>query len=169
MTIKKYVVLSPVKTADGTVFDGTVDIDDRDVAELRASGVIGEEYVAGQMLTDDQKLDAVKQAILMLNVDNGELWLKDGKPNAASVTEIVGFNVSASLRDQAWDAVKTNAQADVVNTPTAEAQANTTGISATNPATLESLANTTDTTAAEAAPADAAYVPLVIAGGESQV
>lgn len=105
MATNKYAVLSPIKTSEGIVSDGFVDVDDKEVDKLQAEGVIGEQFVE-PTLTDDQKLDAVKQAIVSLNVDNVELWTKDGKPNAASITEIVGFSVSAALRDKAWDIVK---------------------------------------------------------------
>jgi len=49
---------------------------------------------------------AIVAAIEKLNVDNPDVWLRDGRPNASSLTEIVGWTVSAAERDAAWAAIQ---------------------------------------------------------------
>lgn len=109
--LKKYEVLSPIKTIGGIVVEGSIELDDKDAAELKALGAIGglvaiEVIPTKPALSDEQKLDAVKAAIGTLDAANTDVWTAAGKPNAAALTAIVGFDVSAALRDAAWDLVK---------------------------------------------------------------
>lgn len=106
--MREYKVLSPIKTLDGIVAAGLIMIPMNEADELIKVGAIAEIEAPPEKpaLSDEQKLDAVKTAIGTLDTANADVWTASGKPNAAALTAIVGFDVSAALRDTAWDLVK---------------------------------------------------------------
>lgn len=53
-------------------------------------------------LSQDQKLSAVIAAIGTMDLNLKENTIGNGSPDAGKLTELVGFNVSASLRNDAW-------------------------------------------------------------------
>ena len=59
-------------------------------------------------LTDEEKQQAVVNAINVLNIDLPELWLKDGRPETSALMKIVPFKVTAKMRDAAWAEVVTD-------------------------------------------------------------
>lgn len=99
----KYRVLGPVKTAAGIVTEGYVDIDDGEVAELVALGVIGEAEDA------QSREAAIVTAIGQLDKENADLWLRDGMPVTDAVAAITGFSVSAAERNAAWQKLNSGA------------------------------------------------------------
>lgn len=96
-----------------------IDLEDEFSDPLVAVGVIKEGYegtekapantanTANTGPTDPtERLDAIKAAINTLNIDNGDLWLRDGKPNVAAIVDVTGWNLTAAERDAAWVEVK---------------------------------------------------------------
>ncbi|MBL4832645.1 MAG: hypothetical protein JKY26_01615 [Pseudomonas sp.] len=53
-------------------------------------------------LSQEQKLSAVIAAISTMDLNSKENTIGNGSPDAGKLTELVGFNVSASLRNDAW-------------------------------------------------------------------
>lgn len=67
-------------------------------------------------LSQEQQLSAVIAAIGTMDLTNEENTIGNGSPDAFLLTEIVGFNVSASLRNEAWVAFeKEQALTDALN------------------------------------------------------
>lgn len=62
-------------------------------------------------ISDNEKLAAVIEAIGMLDEKDETHFTKDGKPDANTLTSLVGFQVSAALRDEAFAATQTEAAA----------------------------------------------------------
>lgn len=54
------------------------------------------------VLSDAEKLAAIKEAMTALDKTVEGNWTKGGLPNAVAVSAIVGFDVSATLRDEVW-------------------------------------------------------------------
>lgn len=106
--MREYKVLGPIKTLDGIIATGLIMLAINEAEDLIKIGAIAELEAPPEKtaLSEDQKLDAVKAAIGTLDADNTDVWTGAGKPNAAALTAIVGFDVSAVLRDAAWDLVK---------------------------------------------------------------
>lgn len=48
-------------------------------------------------------LSAVVSAILGLDPDDESLWTSDGKPTVDALEEVLGYGVSADVRDRAWE------------------------------------------------------------------
>jgi len=73
-------------------------------------------------LSQEQQLSAVVTAIGTMDLTNEENTIGNGSPDAGKLTDLVGFNVSAKLRDEAWaefdaakalaDAIKTDSEQD---------------------------------------------------------
>ena len=97
----KYQVLSPIKINDETVTEGYVEIPDKEVATLQQLGVIGEQEPTSAVVAA-QRMDAIIAAIHAMDKKNLDLWLKDGKPDAAVISEATGLVVTAAERNQAW-------------------------------------------------------------------
>jgi hypothetical protein len=53
-------------------------------------------------LSDADKTTAIRDAMVSLDKDVAANWTKGGLPNAVAVSAIVGFDVSATLRDEVW-------------------------------------------------------------------
>lgn len=54
-----------------------------------------------KVLTEGEKLEAVRRAMDELDPDNEEHFTNAGKPDARALTQILGWNVTAALRDAA--------------------------------------------------------------------
>lgn len=71
---------------------------------------------SGDELSQEQQLSAVVTAIGTMDLTNEENTIGNGSPDAGKLTELVGFNVSASLRNEAWVAFeKEQALTDALN------------------------------------------------------
>lgn len=46
------------------------------------------------------------EAISLLDPEDKTLWTKTGMPNKSAIEDILGFNISASERTQAWNEIK---------------------------------------------------------------
>lgn len=117
---KPYTVVNKVIHDQEEFLAGSrIDLDDKQAQPLLdlgavTSGYDGKEKApepadAGKTpvtLSDAEKLEAVKAVIGSLDIENTELWTKSGSPNATALGGLVGFDVSASLRDAAWNEVK---------------------------------------------------------------
>lgn len=55
-----------------------------------------------------ERLAAITTAIGQLDPNNGDAWLRDGKPDTAAISAFTGWTVSAAERNTAWLAI--NAQ-----------------------------------------------------------
>lgn len=53
-----------------------------------------------------ERQKAIIEAIGKFNVDNRNLWLKDGRPEAGALSDVLGWQVSAKERDAAWAELK---------------------------------------------------------------
>lgn len=53
-------------------------------------------------LSAEERLAAIKQAITGLDADVASSWTKSGAPAVPAITAVVGFDVTAAERDQAW-------------------------------------------------------------------
>lgn len=109
--LKTYKVLFGAVRADGVLHTDTVDLSEKDARRLIAIGTIEplEEQPSNNgetELTDEQKRDSVVEAIGALDADNEDNFTKSGLPNANVLSDIVGFDVSADLRDDALKSVK---------------------------------------------------------------
>jgi hypothetical protein len=108
--MKTYNVLSPVRTESGLVKAGTISLSDSDAEELLSIGVIGltetqanDAPTAPAVTTDPAvRKAAIVEAIGKLDTTNTDQWLQDGRPDAASLSEITGWNVGAAERNDAW-------------------------------------------------------------------
>ena len=63
-------------------------------------------------LSQEQQQAAVVTAIGTMDLTNEENTIGNGAPDAGKLTELVGFNVSASLRNDAWAQVQANSEQD---------------------------------------------------------
>lgn len=99
--MSKYKVLNPVKTPDGIVREGYIEVAAGEVEELTRAGVIGEQE---PVLTSApvERTAEIQAAISQLDMTDVALWLKDGSPKTESIAAITGYSVSAAERDAAW-------------------------------------------------------------------
>ena len=111
MATRTYVAKSPINH-DGKFIpvEGKLEMDEKNAASLVEAGVI-EEAPADKKQPEGptdhaERSAAIKDAIGKLNVDNGELWLKDGRPDAKAIEGVTGWPVSAKERDAAWAELK---------------------------------------------------------------
>ena len=103
--MKTYNVLSPVKDADGIHLPGSpIALEDAHAKELLELGAIGEQPEPAVQPSREQ---LIRAAILKLDKTNDDVWLKDGKPDAAAITGLAGWPVTATERDAAWAALQT--------------------------------------------------------------
>ena len=104
--MKDHKALKPIKDLDGIHQPGeTVALSDKDAAELIALGAV-EEIAPTAELTAEERLTAITAAIHQLDPENGDLWLRDGKPDISALTAITGWPVSAAERTTAWLALQ---------------------------------------------------------------
>jgi len=111
--MKNYTVITPVKDAAGIHQAGEViELSDKDGAELLGLGAVAESTVpvapiVPQSPVDETvRLDAIKAAIVALDKNNADLWLKDGKPSTDAIAAITGWLVTAGDRNTAWTALQ---------------------------------------------------------------
>lgn len=97
----KYQVLSPIKTADGIVTDGHVEIPDGEVEALKQLGIIGEAEPATAR-SDDSRLKALIDTISKLDKADASLWTGSGLPKTEALAAATGGPVTAAERDAAW-------------------------------------------------------------------
>lgn len=85
-----------------------------DLEEMKGLGVVKENEV-GIVLEESavelekgpvDELAEVLNAIPMLDESDNTLWTSDNKPKVDAIQEIVGFEVSAELRDAAWSEIQ---------------------------------------------------------------
>lgn len=100
--MKDHKVLVPIKDLDGIRQPGeTVSLSDKDAAELIALGAV-EEIARPAEPTAEERLAAITAAIHQLDPNNGDLWLRDGKPDISALAAITGWPVTAAERNAAW-------------------------------------------------------------------
>lgn len=97
----KFKVLNPIKTPEGIVRDGYIEVADKEVEELTRAGVIGEQEPVLTAAPADRAAE-IQAAISQLDMTDSSLWLKDGSPKTESIAAITGWNVSADERNAAW-------------------------------------------------------------------
>lgn len=61
------------------------------------------EYVPIGIDESKNRIDQICDAIEKLDPDNSEQWTNSGKPQVREVEAILGFDISAAERDQAWE------------------------------------------------------------------
>ena len=49
-----------------------------------------------------ERIEAIAKAIETLDPENEEHWTGSGKPNVASLEAVLGWDISAAERDEAW-------------------------------------------------------------------
>ncbi len=91
-------------TADRLEQEQMLEVTDTEPEGLEAAG---ERATSGAgspaaVVTDADKFIAVRDAIVGLDKTVEVNWKKDGAPNTAAIAAIVGFDVSATLRDAVW-------------------------------------------------------------------
>lgn len=107
----EYVCNWPVKEHGKTYAEGEL-INTDNADELLSLGAIrlapeSTAQKAQAQEPDNDKPSELEQliaAIPQLDKDNDKHWIANGAPDAGALAEIVGFKVSADLRNQAWDA-----------------------------------------------------------------
>lgn len=109
--MKNYTILSPFKDADGLHKPGDKDISlsDADSKELVEIGAIAESAAtAGSVVPTDpaERQAAIVAAIYKLDPNNADLWLRDGRPDASAIVEILGWNITATERNEAWTSMQ---------------------------------------------------------------
>lgn len=109
MAKKTYNVLTAVEF-DHTRFEAneTIDLEDKDADPLLTVKAI--ELSATQAATvptnPAERQTAIIDAIGMLDKENTDLWLRDGKPDASAIADITGWTVSAAERNTAWASIQ---------------------------------------------------------------
>lgn len=104
--MKTYIVESPIKH-DGKEYSvgETVDLNEKDASDLSEIGAVsGPVAGAGNVpvLTDEERLAAIVDAISQLDQSDPALWLKSSAPKTEAIAAITGWAVSAAERDAAW-------------------------------------------------------------------
>ena len=111
--MKTYNVLSKI-LHDGKVYlaGDTIDLTDKEAEQLKEAQAIDPESIGdvkdGPTVPTDpaERQAAIVAAIGQIDTKNADLWLTSGKPNAAAITAITGWNVSAGERDAAWESIQ---------------------------------------------------------------
>src|SRR5450759_1097164 len=109
MSKKTYTVLSAIEH-DQVRYekDSSIDLSDAQAELLYAAGAISGPTgdAAGEPPTDAAKRKtAITIAIAQLDPNNGDLWLRDGKPDTLAIAAITGWSLSAAERNEAWTAL----------------------------------------------------------------
>lgn len=99
--MKKYRVLSPIKTGIGIVIEGYVEIPDGEVEALTRLGIIGEEEPV-QTKSEGSRLVALVDAIGKFDKSDPSLWTGSGLPKTEALAAVTGGPVTAAERDAAW-------------------------------------------------------------------
>lgn len=71
-------------------------------SQMPAAGAGNTTQTAPPPLTDAEKLAAIKEAMTALDKTVEGNWTKGGLPNATVLTATLGFDVSATQRDEVW-------------------------------------------------------------------
>lgn len=109
MSKKTYTALSAIEH-DQVRYekDSTIILDDAQAELLYAAGAISAPTgdAVGEPPTDAaERKAAITAAIAQLDANNGDLWLRDGKPDTAAIAAITGWPLSAAERNVAWAAI----------------------------------------------------------------
>lgn len=110
MIKKLYTVLTAIHTDRRYEPGEMIDLGEVDAAALiavRAIDAVAVGEVSGTPPDPDARQAAIVDAIAQLDADNPDVWLRDGKPDAAALAEITGWTVSAAERNAAWASVQT--------------------------------------------------------------
>jgi hypothetical protein len=90
----------------------TIDLDDEQAESLLAlkaiEGPTGDAEL--QVPTDaKERLAAIVTAIGKIDLNNTDLWLKDGKPASEAIAAVLGWSVTAAERNAAWAIINPDA------------------------------------------------------------
>lgn len=109
---KTFICNWPVKHG-GKVRTGDIELTQAEAKDLLALGAIRQPDSAlddehdgvesKAPLTDEQKMPFIVEAIAKLDKDNADHWTKDGKPVTQAIEAELDFQVSAALRNAAWE------------------------------------------------------------------
>lgn len=100
----KYTVLSPIKTLEGIVSDGEIELDKKDGDDLTALNIVEpvlNEVTKPLVPEGEEKLAIIKAAIAGLNPEDKELFTNAGVAKTTAIEAITGWAVSAAERDAA--------------------------------------------------------------------
>ncbi len=103
----KYEVKSPIQH-DGERHEigAVVDLSEKAAKPLLATGTIAPVLVSSHAPTEPadpaERLALVKAAIEVLDAEDEDLWTKDGRPDLAALSDLLGWRVTGAERDQAW-------------------------------------------------------------------
>lgn len=103
--MKTYITIEPIRHDGKDIPPGsTIELDDKQAEALIACKAIEADGKAAVVAPTDpaERQAAIVAAIATLDADNGDLWLKDGKPNADAINAVLGYTVTAAERNAAW-------------------------------------------------------------------
>lgn len=108
----EYQVKSPLQH-DGKRYEigGAVTMEEEQARPLVDIGVLGEPTGAQTggknppPPPDPDRQQKIIEAIGQLEKQNQELWTKDGKPQVPAIEEILGDNITAAERNDAWEQI----------------------------------------------------------------
>lgn len=110
--MKKFIARAPVTVLGRDYRSGdTFAADPAEVGGLVESGSaepldgVAAEAVSLAPTDPAARKAAILDAIAQLDADNPDVWLRDGRPDAAALAEIAGWTVSAAERNAAWAAI----------------------------------------------------------------
>lgn len=99
-----------------------VEFDDEDEAAVQDEGA-GDGETEPAKLTNEQKMEAIRDAVANLDPDDESNWTKDGKPDARALTKLLKFQVTSAERDKALGAPSEEKKGNIVIRRKAEAGA----------------------------------------------
>lgn len=109
---KIYTVLQPLLFGTSAIAIGEkVELTDKQAAQLLEIGHIELGEQKPVELTDAEKHEAVKSAVKALDINVAGNFTKSGVPNSGVLATVVGFEVSAALRDAVWAEVQSEVAA----------------------------------------------------------
>jgi len=75
---------------------------------VEAVGVLGRAAPSTPAAPTDpaKRQSAIIAAIATLDANDGDLWLRDGRPDASVLADLLGWSVSAAERNAAWAAMQ---------------------------------------------------------------
>lgn len=105
-----YMILSPFKDANGMHKPGDADVSlsSQDATELLEINAVQLSTAAQPVVPVDphaRQTDIIS-AIQNLDVSNLDLWLQDGRPDIAAITDLTGWPITAGERNAAWKTIK---------------------------------------------------------------
>lgn len=92
---------------NGSLYTKEIDLTADEAKPLLDCGAVrtlGQNLTKDEQDDEEQKLQQVVEAIDQLDPDNDAHFTQGGKPECAALSELVGFNVSADMRNQAIEA-----------------------------------------------------------------